>query len=171
MSGKEEPDEALLEGFDLSSLARPREATLRFIQVLRSDPVTRKFLDKSREESLSQPVSPPRREKRTEIEPDRSPEPVMTPSSATDMALVVDYANGMTQVEIAEKHGLHVQTIRKRLHAAGVDTRLRRRALSSADLQETQELLDSGLSSREAARKFGVSHTTLLRSLRRSDKA
>lgn len=162
MSGKDETGETLREGFDLGSLARPRAATLRFIQVLRSDPATRKFLDKPTGESPSRPVSPPRRDKRTEIEPDKSPEPVMTSSSVTEVALVVDYANGMTEAEIAEKHGVHVQTVGKRLRAAGVDTRLRRRALSPADLQEAQDFLDSGLSSRDAAKKFGVSHTTLL---------
>jgi DNA-binding transcriptional regulator LsrR (DeoR family) len=36
--------------------------------------------------------------------------------------LVADYADGLTQVQVAEKHGLHVQTVRKRLIEAGVDT-------------------------------------------------
>lgn len=36
-------------------------------------------------------------------------------SPAVLLPLVVDYANGMTQVEIARKHRIHVQTVRKRL--------------------------------------------------------
>lgn len=44
--------------------------------------------------------------------------------------MVVDYANGMTQEEIARVHDLHIQTVRKRLKAAGVVTRSRSTALT-----------------------------------------
>ncbi|KTS70340.1 hypothetical protein NS206_00270 [Microbacterium testaceum] len=83
--------------------------------------------------------------------------------------MVVDYANGMTQEEIARKHGLHIQTVRKRLKAAGVVTRSHSTALTVQDMDEARGLLDADLSVREAARRLGVAHTTLLRAIRRAD--
>lgn len=83
--------------------------------------------------------------------------------------MVVDYANGMTQEEIARKHGLHIQTVRKRLEVAGVVTRSRSTALTAQDLDEARGLLDAGLSAREVAHRFGIAHTTLLRAIRRAD--
>lgn len=46
------------------------------------------------------------------------------------LRMVVDYANGMAQEEIARIHDLHIQTVRKRLKAAGVVTRSRSTALT-----------------------------------------
>lgn len=67
-------------------------------------------------------------------------------------ALVADYATGLTQVQIAEKYGLHVQTVRKRLIAAGVDTRARLRVLTDEDLWAARAAIDDGASVRETAR-------------------
>ena len=67
------------------------------------------------------------------------------------LPLVVDYANGMTQVEIARKHRIHVQTVRKRLGEAGVRVREHNRALSDEDLWHARRLIESGLASREVA--------------------
>lgn len=83
------------------------------------------------------------------------------------LPLLVDYANGMTQTEIAAKHGLHIQTVRKRLTQAGVTSRERNRALDDEDLWRARRLIDSGVSIREVARQFGVAHTTLIRALKR----
>lgn len=69
---------------------------------------------------------------------------------------VVDYPNGMTQEEVARKHGLHIQTIRKRLKAAGVVTRSSSTALTAQDLDETRHLLNAGPSAREIARWLSV---------------
>lgn len=59
------------------------------------------------------------------------------PSAATTPTafptLVAGYADGLTQVQIAKKHGLHVQTVRKRLIEAGVNTRARLRVLTNED--------------------------------------
>lgn len=87
------------------------------------------------------------------------------------LPLVVDYANGMTQAEIAAKHGLHIQTVRKRLTQVGVNSRERNRALDDEDLWRARRLIDSGVSVREVAGQFGVAHTTLLRALKRADSA
>lgn len=92
-------------------------------------------------------------------------------SSAVLLPLVVDYANGMTQVEIAKKHRIHVQTVRKRLGEAGVRVREHNRALSDEDLWHARRLLEGGLTSREVVQRFLVAHTTLLRALKRDDSS
>ena len=85
--------------------------------------------------------------------------------------LVSDYADGLAQVQIAEKYGLHVQTVRKRLIAAGVDTRARLRVLTDEDLWVARTAIDDGASIRETARGLGVAHTTVARSLARHREA
>ena len=87
------------------------------------------------------------------------------------LPLVVDYANGLTQAEIAAKYGLHVQTVRKRLAEAGVSSRAHNQTLSDEDLWRARRLIDSGLSAREVAGRYGVAHTTLLRALKRTGSA
>ena len=95
----------------------------------------------------------------------------LPPSAATTPTafptLVADYADGLTQVQIAKKHRLHVQTVRKRLVAAGVDTRARLRALTDEDLRAARSAKGDGASFREIARGLGVAHTTITRSLAR----
>lgn len=81
---------------------------------------------------------------------------------------VVDYANGLTQAEIARKHGIHAQTLRKRLREAGVNTRVRVSALSENEVQSARAVISEGASVRAVARRLGVAHTTLLRALKRS---
>ena len=83
------------------------------------------------------------------------------------LPLVADYANGLTQVEIARKHRIHVQTVRKRLGEAGVRVREHNRALSDEDLWHARRLLEGGLASREVAQRYQVAHTTLMRALKR----
>lgn len=82
--------------------------------------------------------------------------------------LVVDYANGLTQERIARKRGIHVQTLRKRLREAGVDTRGRLSALSDEELRSARRAVSDGASLRATARRLGVAHTTLQRALRRA---
>lgn len=87
------------------------------------------------------------------------------------LPIVVDYANGLTQVEIATKHTLHVQTVRKRLAVAGVKVRSHNRALSDEELNGARAAIDGGASARAVARDLGVAHTTLLRALKRDRSA
>lgn len=68
------------------------------------------------------------------------------------LPLVVDYTNGLTQVEIARKHGMHVQTHRKRLHEAGINTRTRVAMLSDAELRSAKAAVSDGASVRAVAR-------------------
>lgn len=85
--------------------------------------------------------------------------------------LVADYADGLTQVQIAKKHRLHVQTVRKRLIEAGIDTRARLRVLADEDLRAARLAKGDGASFREIARGLGVAHTTVIRSLARRHEA
>ncbi len=83
--------------------------------------------------------------------------------------LVADYANSLTQVQIAKKYGLHVQTVRRRLIEAGIDTRARLRVLADEDLRAVRAAKGEGASFREIARELGVAHTTVIRSMARCD--
>lgn len=83
--------------------------------------------------------------------------------------LVADHADGLTQVQIAKKHRLQVQTVRKRLIEAGVDTRARLRVLTDENLRTARAAINEGASAREIARGLGVAHTTVTRSLGRRD--
>ena len=102
---------------------------------------------------------------------------VIPPSDATTLrvnecelqallALVVDYANGLTQMELAQKHGMHVQTARKRLKGVGVNLRARVKLLSLAQLEAARSAIAGGAGLRATARQFGVSHATLTRNLK-----
>lgn len=86
------------------------------------------------------------------------------------LPLVVDYANGLTQAEIARKHGIRAQTLRKRLWEAGVNTRVRVTALSESEVKVAGAVVSEGASVRAVARRLGVTHTTLLRALKRSSE-
>lgn len=92
--------------------------------------------------------------------------PRRAPATRRLLPLVVDYANGLTQMEIAKKHGIHGQTLRKRLRKAGVNTRARVRLLSSAELEAARSAITDGAGLRATARRLEVSHTTLLRNLK-----
>lgn len=82
------------------------------------------------------------------------------------LALVVDYANGLTQMELARKHDMHVQTVRKRLKEVGVNLRARVKLLSPAQLEAARSSIARGASLRATARQLGVSHATLTRNLK-----
>ena len=98
----------------------------------------------------------------TAVRPNHSPaSPRTSAKSARDaeelLAPVVDYANGMTQAEIARKHGIHVQTLRRRLQKAGGNTRARVRLLSSAQTESARSAIADGAVQRTTARQLDVS--------------
>lgn len=157
----------LLAGRSLLEVFTPRRETTALLQELRRDPATRAILDGSRLDQ-AQPIS---HDETDQSSGTRSRLFASSPGESTSdiLRMVVDYTNGMTQEEIARKHGIHIQTVRKRLKAAGVVTRSHSTALSKQDLDEARGLLDAGLSARDVARRLGVAHTTLLRAIRRAD--
>lgn len=114
--------------------------------------------------SATAPASRRESTKRTGRAASPAPSDAAAPSL---LPLVVDYANGLTQAEIARKHGLHVQTLRKRLREAEVNTRVRVPALSENEVKAARAVIFEGASARAVARRLGVAHTTLLRALKR----
>lgn len=144
----------------LDSLERPTPALARLLAVARSP----EGLAGMAAEALATGPSAAVRRSRSPTLPRASSAKSVRAAEAL-LALVVDYANGMTQAEIAKKHGIHVQTLRKRLQKAGVNTRARVRLLSSAQVQAARSAIADGASLRATARQLDVSHTTLLRNL------
>lgn len=151
----------------LTSLHIPRREVTVLLDLLRQHSETRSFLDRAPQtqpptaepNATSQPLT---RTPRTQQEND-------SPREHDDAALplVVDYANGLSQAEIARKHGIHIQTVRKRLKEVGVVTR-RGNTLTDEELTQASALLVAGISAREVGRRLGVAHTTVLRAIRRS---
>lgn len=136
---------------------------------LRRNPGTRVILDG--EPSTQDESGDDVRDRRHKPPESHPPQTSSKKHASNTLAMVVDYANGMTQQDIAHKHGLHVQTVRKRLSEVEVVTRARSGALTEADLDEARSLLAAHVSARKIGRRMGVAHTTLLRAIRRSDAA
>ena len=151
----------------LTSLFIPRREVTVLLDFLRQHPETRVLLDRA-PQSQSPTVDPNetsqplRRASRTQQENDSSRE-----HDLSALPLVVDYANGLSQAEIALKHGIHIQTVRKRLKEVGVGAR-RRNTLTDEELTQAPALLEAGISAREVGRRLGVAHTTVLRAIRHS---
>lgn len=152
----------------LTSLFIPRREVTVPLDLLRQHPETRVFLDPA-SQTQSPTVDPnetsqaPRGVLRTQQGKD-SPREY---DPAVVLPLVADYANGLPQAEIARKHGIHIQTVRKRPKEIDVVTR-HNNALTGEELTEASALLDADVSAREVGRRFGVAHTTVLRAIRRS---
>lgn len=83
------------------------------------------------------------------------------------LPLVTDYANGLTQAQIAEKHrrpdGAQATDPSRRGHTAHL------RVLTDDDLRQARKAMKERASSREIACGLGVAHTMLLRVLERFD--
>lgn len=150
--------------FLLETFGHPTPALTRLLALVNSP--------KGLEESTVDPLYERRTDARAHESTPRAQQPTPTPPPAnaqhTDglLQLVVDYANGLTQMEIAKKHTIHVQTVRKRLRDAGVNTRSRVRLLRAEQLDAARSAIADGASLRATAQSLGVSHTTLQRNLK-----
>ncbi len=131
------------------------------IRILKANPATRLVLEGLTPGPLEKTVPKPsvtaehpsstrRRVKRTVR--------AETQGKVDSLTLVVAYANGRTQEEIAKEYRLYIQTVRKRLHEAGIVTRLHATILSHEDLQLARSLLGQGKSARNVAQQLGVAH-------------
>ena len=85
-----------------------------------------------------------------------------------DADLVAAYASGIGSYRIAARFGISPASVRARLRAAGVRLRPPRGAQRSPTVADVTKMRGTGLTVRELARHFGVSHVTILDRLKRA---
>jgi tRNA (guanine37-N1)-methyltransferase len=103
----------------------------------------------------------------TPAERARLPGPKAPPRVA-EADLVAAYRSGVGSYRIAARFGISPATVRSRLRAAGVRLRPPRGAQRGPTVAEVTKMRGTGLTVRELARHFGVSHVTILDRLKRS---
>ena len=89
-------------------------------------------------------------------------------SPVRDEDLVAAYRSGVGSYRIAARFGISPATVRVRLRAAGVRLRAARSVPRGPTPAEVTRLRATGLTVRELARHFGVSHVTILDRLKRA---
>lgn len=78
--------------------------------------------------------------------------------------VVIDYQNGMSQLEVAAKHSIGGSTVHRILKSAGA---VRGRKFAAHIIDEAvQDYLDSGDSARTVSKRHSMSEDTLLKELR-----
>jgi tRNA (guanine37-N1)-methyltransferase len=87
-----------------------------------------------------------------------------------DDDLVSAYESGVGSYRIAARFGISPATVRARLRAAGVRLRPSRGTQRGPTVAEVARMRATGLTVRELARHFGVSHVTILDRLKKSRK-
>ncbi len=90
--------------------------------------------------------------------------------TVSDADLVAAYAAGIGSYRIAARFGLSPATVRTRLRAAGVRLRPPRSAQRGPLPAEVSRLRATGMTIRELAQHFGVSHVTILDRLRKAKR-
>jgi len=85
-----------------------------------------------------------------------------------DADLIAAYRSGVGSYRIAARFGVSPATVRSRLRAAGVRLRAPRSTLRGPTVAEVVRMRATGLTVRELARHYGVSHVTILDRLKRS---
>ena len=105
----------------------------------------------------------------TPAERARLPRPA--PKAAVrDADLVAAYRSGVGSYRIAARFGISPATVRARLRAAGVRLRAARAAQKGPTAAEVARMRATGLTVRELARHYGVSHVTILDRLKKAAK-
>lgn len=92
--------------------------------------------------------------------------PVRDAVAETD--LVAAYTSGVGSYRIAARFGISPATVRARLRAAGVRLRPPRGAQRGPTVAEVSKMRTAGLTVRELAKHFGVSHVTILDRLKKA---
>src|SRR5260221_3182744 len=87
-----------------------------------------------------------------------------------DADLVAAYRSGVGSYRIAARFGISPATVRARLRAAGVRLRSARGAQRGPTAAEVARMRATGLTVRELARHYGVSHVTILDRLKKAAK-
>lgn len=87
-----------------------------------------------------------------------------------DADLVAAYSSGVGSYRIAARFGISPATVRARLRAAGVRLRPPRSGQRGPTVADVAKMRGAGLTVRELARHFGVSHVTILDRLKRAKR-
>jgi len=106
----------------------------------------------------------------TPAERARLPRPRGTEPVA-DADLIAAYTSGVGSYRIAARFGISPATVRSRLRAAGIRLRPPRGAQRGPTAAEVARMRSSGLTIRQLARHFGVSHVTIIDRLKRARPA
>ncbi len=87
-----------------------------------------------------------------------------------DAELIEAYRSGVGSYRIAARFGISPATVRARLRAAGVRLRAPRSVERGPTVAEVTRLRSTGLTVRELATHFGVSHVTILDRLKKAKR-
>lgn len=88
-------------------------------------------------------------------------------AAVSDDELVAAYRSGVGSYRIAARYGISPATVRSRLRRAGVRLRPARGAQRGPTVVEVKRMRKTGMTVRELARHFGVSHVTIIDRLKR----
>jgi tRNA (guanine37-N1)-methyltransferase len=110
------------------------------------------------------------RAKLTPAERARLPRAAVRKTSVNDADLVEAYRSGVGSYRIAARFGISPATVRVRLRAAGVRLRAARSAERGPTVSEVTRLRATGLTVRQLASHFGVSHVTILDRLKKAKR-
>jgi tRNA (guanine37-N1)-methyltransferase len=88
----------------------------------------------------------------------------------SDADLKAAYSSGVGSYRIAARFGISPATVRARLRAAGVRLRPPRSGQRGPTAAEVSKMRGAGLTVRELARHFGVSHVTILDRLKKAKR-
>ena len=102
----------------------------------------------------------------TPAERARLPRPAAK-APVSDADLVAAYRSGVGSYRIAARFGISPATVRSRLRAAGVRLRAARSTPRGPTTAEVARMRATGLTVRELARHYGVSHVTILDRLKK----
>ena len=105
----------------------------------------------------------------TPAERARLPRPA-TRERVSDADLKAAYVSGVGSYRIAARFGISPATVRSRLRAAGVRLRPPRSGQRGPTVAEVSKMRGAGLTVRELARHFGVSHVTILDRLKKAKR-
>jgi len=108
--------------------------------------------------------------KLTPAERARLPRTSTRKREVTPADLVAAYQSGVGSYRIAARFGLSPATVRARLRAAGVRMRASRSVRRGPTAAEVARLRATGLTVRQLATHFGVSHVTILDRLKRTKR-
>src|SRR6185503_9866216 len=88
----------------------------------------------------------------------------------SDADLKAAYLSGVGSYRIAARFGISPATVRARLRAAGIRMRSARGSQRTPTVADVTKLRATGLTVRQLAQHFGVSHVTILDRLKKAKR-